>query len=245
MSNKEYPEEGEFILCSVKEILKTVVFVTLDEYNKTGTITTAEIAPGRIRNIRDYVIPNKKIVCKVLKVDKAKGHISLSFRRVSLKERMDLMDKFKKERNALAVLNKIISDKERGKSIIEKVKEKYSSLSGFFELATANNELFRGFDLKEEEIEKIVKATSEKTKPKKVIVKASIKIEDVNSIENIKEALKVNNEKAKVTYISAPCYLISLKGNDYKEANKKLSEIIQEIGRKIKKAGGKFSSEAK
>src|SRR3989344_185929 len=61
-------EEGNLVLCSVTKIIGTTVFIHLDEYNIDGTLSFPEVAPGRIRNIRDYAFPGKKIVCKVLKI---------------------------------------------------------------------------------------------------------------------------------------------------------------------------------
>ena len=60
-------EEGQIVLCTVEKILGTTVFVKI-EGNGEGTITTSEISPGRIRNLRDYVVPGKKIVCKILSI---------------------------------------------------------------------------------------------------------------------------------------------------------------------------------
>ena len=81
---KGFPEEDDIVLCTVKKILYHSVFVTLDEYdNLEGMIHISEIAPGRIRNIRDYVREGKKLVCKVLRVRKEKGHFDLSLRRVN------------------------------------------------------------------------------------------------------------------------------------------------------------------
>jgi len=54
-------EEGDVVLCTVEKIEGTVVFVNIDGTNKQGTIITSEVAPGRIRNIREYVVPKKKI----------------------------------------------------------------------------------------------------------------------------------------------------------------------------------------
>ena len=56
----------DLILCTVKKIEGTTVFVDLGD-SIHGTIVFSEIAAGRIRNIREYAIPGKKIVCKVLK----------------------------------------------------------------------------------------------------------------------------------------------------------------------------------
>ena len=76
--------EGDIILCEVKDVVKTTVFVeTLDGIK--GSIVFSEVAPGRIRNIRDYVVPKKIIVCKILYI--ASDHLFLSLRRVKDEER--------------------------------------------------------------------------------------------------------------------------------------------------------------
>ena len=83
-------EEGDLVLCTVDRIVGTVVFVKIKSKDKEieGSIVLSEIAPGRIRNLRDYVVPKKKIVCKILRI---KGeNIELSLRRVSQKERKEV-----------------------------------------------------------------------------------------------------------------------------------------------------------
>jgi translation initiation factor 2 alpha subunit (eIF-2alpha) len=54
-------EVGDVVLCTVDRTAGTVVFVKIDGYGE-GSIITSEIAPGRIRNLREYVVPKKKIV---------------------------------------------------------------------------------------------------------------------------------------------------------------------------------------
>src|SRR3989344_2093318 len=78
-------EEGNLVLCSVTKIIGTTVFIHLDEYNIDGTLSFPEVAPGRIRNIRDYAFPGKKIVCKVLKIHPQSVEVSL--RRVKVNEK--------------------------------------------------------------------------------------------------------------------------------------------------------------
>ena len=76
----------------MKRISGTTVFVSIEDDGE-GTIITSEIAPGRIRNLRDYVVPGKKIVCKILSIDKA-GNIHLSLRRVTDKEKREVMEQY-------------------------------------------------------------------------------------------------------------------------------------------------------
>jgi len=111
VEGKDYPEEGELVLCTVTKVQGTTVFAELDKYSKTGVIHTSEISPGRIRNIRDFVVPNKKIVCKVLRLDVSKGHIDLSLRRVSKKDTQEEIQRYKKDKVAEKILEMILKDK--------------------------------------------------------------------------------------------------------------------------------------
>ena len=52
--------EGALVLCTVKKVEKTTVFVEI-EGNGEGSMVFSEVAAGRIRNLRDHISPNKKI----------------------------------------------------------------------------------------------------------------------------------------------------------------------------------------
>ena len=56
-------EIGDLVLCTVEKVEKTIVFVKM-ENGDGGSITISEIAPGRIRNIRRYVVQKKKLFVK-------------------------------------------------------------------------------------------------------------------------------------------------------------------------------------
>ena len=76
-------EEGDLILCKVKKVTNTITFVEMPDGNE-GTIISSEIAAGRIKLMRQYVVPNKQIVCKILRIEN--GNVHLSLRRVNSKE---------------------------------------------------------------------------------------------------------------------------------------------------------------
>ena len=76
--------ENDLVVCKVINIVGTTVFVETED-GINGSIVVSEIAPGRIRNLRAYVVPNKLIVCKVLSV--GDRHLFLSLRRVKDKEK--------------------------------------------------------------------------------------------------------------------------------------------------------------
>jgi translation initiation factor 2 alpha subunit (eIF-2alpha) len=118
-------QEGDVILCTVDKIDGTTVFVKTED-NFSGTIVFSEVAPGRIRNIRDYVVPNKKVACKVLRV--SSNNIDLSLRRVTAKERTEVLELNKQEQTAKSAINSILKEKA------ESTKEKIGS--GKFDLST-------------------------------------------------------------------------------------------------------------
>src|SRR3990167_3310904 len=112
-------EEGDLVLCTVEKIVGTIVFVNIDGEKKQGSIVLSEIAPGRIRNLRDYVVPKKKIVCKILRIYD-KGNIELSLRRVTLKEKKEVLEQFKLEKSYESILRSVLG--ENAQKIIENIK---------------------------------------------------------------------------------------------------------------------------
>ncbi len=224
-------EEGQIIICTVTKIVGTTVFVRLDDYDKEGTIMTSEIAPGRIRNLRDYVVPNKKIVCKILRMDN-KGHIDLSLRRVAAKEKREALEMAQKEKGLIATLKTITGNPE---GVIKKIKES-SSLVEFFEQVKEKPELLEGL-MPEEEKNRLIKILNEK-KEKEVFVKKkfslSSKAED--GIKKIKSILP-----AEARYIAAGKFSMEIKDKNYKEANRRIDALLEEIEKKAKEKGCAFS----
>src|SRR4030042_3926139 len=200
-------EEGQILIWTVAKIVGTTVFVRLDDYNKEGTIMTSEIAPGRIRNLRDYVVPNKKIVCKILRMDD-RGHIDLSLRRVSAKEKREALEMGQKEKGLIATIKTIAENPEK---IIEKIKES-SSLVEFFEQAKDKPELLEGL-MPQEERDKLIKILKEK-KAKEVFVKKKFSLSNKaeDGIKRIKSILP-----AEAKYIAAGKFSIEIKDKNYKD----------------------------
>jgi translation initiation factor 2 subunit 1 len=235
---KEFPEESELILCAVSKIMGTTVFVNIENYKKEGVISTSEVAPGRIRNIRDYVTVNKKIVCKVLRVNKEKGTIDLSLRRVSQKETREVLEEFKKEKDALLVLKLALKDK--AVQVAERIKEKYDSLDAFLSETQKNPSILKEYAEKDD-AEKILELTKERKKEKKFQYRAIISISSnaANGVTAIKNALLAAKD-VEIIYIGAPNYSMTAESSDPKDAEKKFKEAVSIITEKIKASGGKL-----
>ena len=226
-------EYGDLVLCTVEKIERTIVFVKI-ENNGEGSIVMSEIAPGRIRNIRNHVVPNKRIVCKVLRISQ-KGNIELSLRRTTPKERKEVIGQYKQEKNYVNLLKSILG--ERSEKIIQEIL-KEERIYDFFEEAKKNPK----------KLEKIIGKDSKKIldvlrsqKKKKAVVKREIELKSTqpNGLELIKEIFK--DIKEDVKYISAGVYSIKTESEDVKTADKKFVEIANNIEKKAKKLKVEFS----
>jgi len=227
-------EEGDNVLCTVDRIIGANVFVKI-EGDGEGIIITSEIAPGRIRNLRDYVVPKKKIVCKVLRV--YGDRIDLSLRRVTQKEQKEIMEEYKLERSYLNILKTILG--ENLEEIVNKI-SKEGRLIDFIEEAKENPRKLEELIGKEkaEKVLDIIKIQ----KQKNFIIKKEITLKTIKSegVKLIKEILGKIKE-AEVRYISAGHYSLKIESNDGKGAENKLKVIIQNVEKTAKKEGIDFS----
>jgi len=237
------PAEDEIIICTVKKILHNSVFVTLDEYKKVeGMLHISEIAPGRIRNIRDYVKPNKRIVCKVLRVNRRYGNIDVSLRRVTLSKRKSKLEEHKQELRAEKLLTNIakqkkLSEKDTYEILAKPLIEKFDSISNAF-TEILKNKTLENTKIPKPLAELLIKIVKEKTKLPEVKIEAVIKLTNYEpeGILKIKEILKkaiksaqINKHKIEFSYISAPNYRLIINARDYKEAEDILKQTVTNI----------------
>jgi len=232
-------EVGDVVLCTVDRIVGTIVLVKIDR-NGDGNIIISEIAPGRIRNLREYVVPKKKIVCKVLRISE-NGNVNLSLRRVTQKEKKEVLEQYKQEKSYKSVLKSILD--EKAENIIKEI-EKEQRLFDFLQEAKEDSK----------NLEKIAGKTDAKKildilkvqKQKIAILKKEINLTTKNpdGLKLIKNLLG-NLKEVEVKYISAGKYSIKIEKDDIKTADNKLKEILKDLEEKAKKAGFEFSIKEK
>ena len=243
---KGYPEKEEIVLCTVKKILYHSVFVILDEYDrKEGMLHISEVSPGRIRNLRDYVREGKKIICKVISINREKGHIDLSLRRVNQGQKVGKNNEIKQEQkaeNLLAFVGKKV-DKDLNSMYKEfgyKVIDQYGDLYGGFLKIVLDPEIIDEFDLKKDFRDIMLKSILDKIKLPEYTVEGilELKSEESDGVELIRNILvEAQKGKIEISYVSAPKYTISVTASDYKTADGILKNAVEEISEKIKGKG--------
>lgn len=219
-------EEGEIILCKVTEIAKTTVFVeTLDGIK--GSIVLSEIAPGRIRNLREYVVPKKVIVCKILQIKD--NHLFLSLRRVKHDERKNLMEEFKKENSHKSMLKKILGN-DFDETINNIVKE--TSLVELFEEARNDEKVLDKYFNKKQK-EEIVKIIAEKpVKDKEIKRQFKLTCKQPDGILRIKKLLSIDKD---ISYLGSSNFLVKKTSKDIKKASQEMQIILDTLEKQAKK----------
>ncbi|MBW2981262.1 translation initiation factor IF-2 subunit alpha [Candidatus Woesearchaeota archaeon] len=241
-----FPDDDELVLCTVTAVHGHSVFAKLDEYDKTGMIHISEVSPGRIRNIRDYVVEGKKIVCKVLKIDKKKEHIDLSLRRVNEGQKRKKTNEIKQEQKAEKIIEGIaknlnIDVKELYDKIGNKVFEKYEYLHECFNDIIIGKTGLKKLGVEEELAEEVTEIVKERIKPPEVCIKGVLKLVsyDPDGIDIVKAALKkAVGENIDVTYRGAGDYNVIVNAPNYKEAEKILENSIDKVTRYMEKKKG-------
>ena len=230
-------EVGDIVLCTVDRIIGTNVFVRVHLNNKEieGSIVTSEIAPGRIRNLRDYVVPKKDIVCKVLRI--SGDRIELSLRRVTQQEQKEVKESYKTEKNYENILKSVLG--ESFKETVKKIKEK-DRLYDFLQNSKENSKQLEKL-IGKENSNRIVEILNAQ-KSKKAIIKRDITLISDNP-EGIILIKKILGEikGIEIRYISAGRYSLRKESEDLKKSDSEMTEIIKEIERKAKTEKIEFS----
>jgi len=240
-SEDEYPEQGELILGTVKNIFNQGAFIELDEYQgKRGMLHITEISLKWVRNIRDYVKEGQKVVLLILRTDPTRGHIDLSLRRVTDAQRKQKLQQVKQKQRAAKLIELMAADlKMKPEDLMTEVTRalsSYDTVYAGFEAIAADQESADRLDLNEKLRKKLVEFITKSIKPPLVEIDGFIELRSIepDGIKHIKSALSEVKKhepadcKLELTYISAPIYRIKVSAADYKTAEKAMRNAVDQ-----------------
>jgi len=105
-----YPEVDELVMVQVRQIAEMGAYVKLLEYdNIEGMILLSELSRRRIRSIQKLIRVGRNEVVVVLRVDKEKGYIDLSKRRVSPEDITKCEERYMKARTVASIMRHVAS----------------------------------------------------------------------------------------------------------------------------------------
>jgi translation initiation factor 2 subunit 1 len=238
---KGFPSQGDLVVSRVKNVLPHCAFVELLEYeNKEGMVHISEIASGWVKNIRNYVQDNKQVVCKVIGINREKGHIDLSLKRVSSGERKATLSMWKMEKRMEMLVehisNRLKTDtKEAYKVMCDPIVKQYGSLAAFYtSVGEKGVEGISSLKIPKKWMDELVSTMEDQIKAHRVKIKGKLELisNDGNGVERIKKTLSntpIDGVEINIKYLGTPNYKVEILANNYGVAESALSKVLSEI----------------
>ena len=239
-----WPETGELVVGRVDEIEDFGVFVDLLEYeDKRGLCHVSEVAAGWIKNVRDHVNPDQRVVAKVLDVDKGAQQIDLSLKDVNDHQRKDKIQDWKNEQKADNWMEIAFGDApdEVFETVANTLLAEFGSLYDGFESAAINGyEAFAEVDLTDDQQAAVVETARDNVSVPYVTVTGYVDLEcpGAAGVDVVREALQAAEGNGgvpeevdlEVTYVGAPEYRIEVQAPNYKTAEAQLEASADRAG---------------
>ncbi len=248
----QFPESGDLVIATIESVMDYGAYANLDEYHRRGFLHISEIASARIRNVRDFVRENQKMVLKVVRTDLEKGHIDLSLRRVTKRERIEKIKSWKKERKGDALIH-AVADKlgmplEQANQVAgTPLEEKFGLYEGFEKAVKEGPDFLVKMGIPENVASVIVQVAEERIKIKLVKVRGVLEVRcmNPNGVKCIKEAfngatdsLKARDAKVEFAVIAAPKYSVEVSADSWKRAEEVLDKVSDTVVVNVTKLGG-------
>ncbi len=247
----ELPEENELVVAVIKKIMPYGAFCVLPEYqDMEAFMHISEVAPRWIKNIHEFISEGQRHVAKVHHIDREKRQVDISLKRVNEEEKKVKLESMKIEKKTEKLLEILVVN---SKSQLTKEKIKEEIEKAFADVITCLEEVSErgGEALEKVDLPKALKANLVEL-AKKNVKKPVAEVSEIlhmtcygsDGINIIKNAFATaEKKKAEVHYLGAPTYKITMKAPSYKEAEKNLTLIIEEIEKIAQKGSCEFSHE--
>ncbi|CCJ30834.1 unnamed protein product [Pneumocystis jirovecii] len=253
----KYPDVDDLVMVNVKQIQEMGAYVQLLEYNNIeGMILLSELSRRRIRSIQKLIRIGRNEVVVVLRVDKEKGYIDLSKRRVSPEDIIKCEDRFNKSKAVHSILRNVaekhnIPLEELYTLIGWPLYRKYGHAYDAFKFAIINSEsVFEGlYHSNPQVIQDLILQITRRLTPQAVKIRADVEVtcfgyDGINAVKQALKAAEAKNSKdvlIKVKLVAPPLYVVTTNTLDKKLGIQTLEEALEEIEKSIVSSGGEFT----
>uniref|UniRef100_A0A7R9HD01 Eukaryotic translation initiation factor 2 subunit 1 n=2 Tax=Neoptera TaxID=33340 RepID=A0A7R9HD01_TIMPO len=256
---EKYPEVEDVVMVNVRSIAEMGAYVHLLEYNNIeGMILLSELSRRRIRSINKLIRVGKTEPVVVIRVDKEKGYIDLSKRRVSAEDVEKCTERFAKAKAVNSILRHVAEllhyeNDEQLEDLYQrtawKFEEKYkkkASAYDFFKQAVLDPSILAECGLDEETKEVLLNNIKRKLTSQAVKIRADIEVAcyGYEGIDAVKEALRAGlacsteDLPIKINLIAPPLYVMTTSTPEKQDGLKALNNAINKIDETIVLMGG-------
>jgi len=260
--SQKYPEIEDVVMVKVRSIAEMGAYVSLLEYNNIeGMILLSELSRRRIRSINKLIRVGRDECVVVIRVDKEKGYIDLSKRRVSPEDIEKCEEKFAKARAVNSILRHVAeilkyeTDEELEELykktawyFDEKLKKQASSYD-LFKHAVNDPTILDECGLDDETKETLLSNIRRRLTPQAVRIRADIEVacyayEGIDAVKNaLRAGINCSTEEMpiKINLIAPPVYVCTTTTMEKADGLKALQNAINKIETTIRESEGVFS----
>ena len=241
----KYPEIDDIVMVNVQQIAEMGAYVKLLEYdNIEGMILLSELSRRRIRSIQKLIRVGKNDVAVVLRVDKEKGYIDLSKRRVSSEDIIKCEEKYQKSKTVHSILRYCA---EKFQIPLEELYKTIAHAYEAFKLSIIDETVWEGIEPPSKDVlDELKNYISKRLTPQAVKIRADVEVScfSYEGIDAIKDALKSAEDmsteqmQVKVKLVAAPLYVLTTQALDKQKGIEQLESAIEKITEVITKYGG-------
>jgi translation initiation factor 2 subunit 1 len=247
-------------MVNVHKIAEMGAYVHLLEYNKIeGMILLSELSRRRIRSVNKLIRVGKNEYAMVMRVDKEKGYIDLSKRRVSPEDIIKCEERYNKSKTVHSIMRHVAETKhlfleDLNKAVTWPLYTKYGHAYDAFRQAIVDpSAVFATdkVDLKDADLKAcLMKNIRRRLTPQPIKLRADVEVTcfSYEGIEAIKEALTTaiktcsdDSAKIGIRLIAPPLYVITTTMLDKKLGVERLNEAIEVVRKVITGKGGNIS----
>ena len=251
-SQQKLPEVGDLVIATVQRITSHGAYATMDELNEAECfIHISEIASTWVRNIRNFVRENQKIVLKVLRVDTSRRQVDTSLRRVTKEQsRMKIQEWKRAQRGtkllALAAERMKKSPEEAYEVAGQHMVKAYSDmLEALEETKEKGPKVLTDLGIPQKWADLLYELAQAHVVVREVSVETTIELtcRGPEGVEGVRKALLaaqeiVTSSGGEVFLEGAPRYRIRVIGKDYKQAEQVLEKAVEKSLEVIKANNG-------
>eukprot|EP00123_Amoebidium_parasiticum_P007470 comp18144_c1_seq1/m.18885 comp18144_c1_seq1/g.18885 ORF comp18144_c1_seq1/g.18885 comp18144_c1_seq1/m.18885 type:complete len:323 (-) comp18144_c1_seq1:142-1110(-) len=251
----KYPEVNDIVVVNVRSIADMGAYVSLLEYdNIEGMILLSELSRRRIRSINKLIRVGRNEVVMVVRVDKDKGYIDLSKRRVSREEVVKCEEKFQKVKAVNGILRHVADIvncdlEELHEKTAWKLAKVYGNMYDAFKRAiTDPDEVMAHCDLDDRTKEVLLTNIQRRLTSQPIKVRADVDVscfayEGVDAVKTaLRTGLAMSKEDMpiKINLVAPPLYVITTSSLDKDKGIQALTDVVQVIKDKITELGGQL-----
>ncbi|KAI1311551.1 hypothetical protein EDD11_003433 [Mortierella claussenii] len=253
MYANKFPEVDDLVMVNVRQIAEMGAYVQLLEYdNIEGMILLSELSRRRIRSIQKLIRVGKNEVVVVLRVDKEKGYIDLSKRRVSATDIAKCEERYNKSKAVHSIMSTVAKKENKDlETLYEQLAwplyAKYGHAYDAFKAALNEPEkVFEGLEIVESTREELLNNIKRRLTPQPIKIRADIEVTcfDYEGIDAIKtafkeaEAVSLPEVPIRVKLVAPPLYVMITNALDKQLGIDTMEKAIVVLEESIKKSNG-------